>query len=64
VSLRALREAQLHLYRHPEQIPELANRRGFAWKPVPLPPPRPKTGTPRTTRTDDWADFFLSGVGR
>jgi CHAT domain-containing protein len=60
--LQALREAQLYLYRHPEQVPDLARRRGFDWKPVPLPPARPKGAA--TARTEDWAAFFLSGPGR
>lgn len=61
--LESLRLAQLHLYRHPEQIPALAKLRGidFAERDLPkvtLPPP-----TGRTAPTSQWAAFVLSGLG-
>jgi CHAT domain-containing protein len=66
--LVALREAQLHLYRHPEAIPVLAGKRGPDFDqevqrpvaPKPLPPARPgDRAAPQL-----WAGFVLSGLGR
>jgi hypothetical protein len=71
--LEALRVAQLYLYRHPEEVPELARRvdRGGApllgkgvkfpnseAKPTPAP-----TGDRKRAAAKDWAAFVLSGVG-
>jgi CHAT domain-containing protein/Tfp pilus assembly protein PilF len=62
--LQALREAQLHIYRHPEQIKGLA-RRGidFTAKELPKVAPTPvEMGA--HAHTSQWAAFVLSGVGK
>jgi CHAT domain-containing protein/Flp pilus assembly protein TadD len=56
--LEALRQAQLHLYRHPQQVKSLA-RRDF--DEVPLPRENPNPQGPRA-RTAQWAAFTFSGV--
>jgi tetratricopeptide (TPR) repeat protein/CHAT domain-containing protein len=71
--LEALRAAQLYLYRHPEEIPELVRRaeRGAPLvaqgAPDPSPEPRP-TQPPvegkKRASARSWAGFVLSGVGR
>jgi CHAT domain-containing protein/Flp pilus assembly protein TadD len=56
--LEALRQAQLHLYRHPQQMKQLA-RRDFDEVPLPregAAPPGPRA------RTAQWAAFTFSGV--
>jgi CHAT domain-containing protein len=58
--LEALRQAQLTLYRHPEQIAELAERGPIRLK-------QAQAGaTPTSPRAavKDWAGFVLSGLGR
>jgi CHAT domain-containing protein len=65
--LEALRAAQLHVYRHPEQVRELAERgppqTGVVAK-APAATPRPGGGAQRQTAVKDWAGFVLSGLGR
>jgi CHAT domain-containing protein len=56
--LEALRQAQLYLYRHPQQVKQLA-RRDF--EEVPLPRENPNATGPRA-RTAQWAAFTFSGV--
>jgi CHAT domain-containing protein len=66
--LQALREAQLHLYCHPEAIPVLAGKRGPDFdqevkrpvEPKPLPEAKPGDRAPPSL----WAGFVLSGLGR
>ena len=70
--LEALREAQLFVYRHPEQIEALAGLRGVpdlkkALEVDPWPVPQvlvPTAGGPARTPPRLWAAFFLSGTGR
>ncbi len=67
--LEALREAQLYLYRHPEQIAVLAQRRGADFanpKPLPSTPPRTgvATGPGKHAAVSQWAAFVLSGAGQ
>jgi CHAT domain-containing protein len=69
--LQALREAQLYLYYHPEQIPTLAKKRGVDFaNPQELPaeavkPVRPAEVKPgQRAKTNQWAAFVLSGTGR
>ena len=57
--IEALREAQLYLYRHPDQIPNLAALRGPAPGKAPRPVPGGSLAPPRR-----WAAFVLSGPGR
>ena len=60
------REAQLTIYRHPEEIKSLAaGERGpkDLSKPVKLPKSSPQTGPPIKAATKLWAAFFLSGPG-
>jgi CHAT domain-containing protein len=66
--LQALREAQLYVYRHPEQIPVLAKRRGIDFTEVDL-PKETGTGEPAAKGAKHaparlWAAFVLSGQGR
>ena len=58
----ALREAQLALYRHPDQIDELASLRGPDFsKTVRLVDGGSKAPKPTTAATKFWAPFVLSG---
>lgn len=67
--LEALRQAQLLLWRHPEEIPALAKLRGnpFARR-VQLLQTAPPSSAPPVTQEQPsirpWAAFVLSGVGR
>jgi CHAT domain-containing protein len=65
--IEALREAQLTIYRHPEEIQPLAHgTRGpkDLTKALPL-PQRDPTGPPAATAPAKlWAGFVLSGLGR
>ncbi len=56
----ALREAQLHLYRHPEKINSLASKRGLSLEAM---EPTPREDA-RRAATRQWAAFTLSGLGR
>jgi CHAT domain-containing protein len=58
--LEALREAQLTLYRLPQQIRELAERGPISLKQA---QPGAKPGSPRAA-AKDWAGFVLSGLGK
>jgi CHAT domain-containing protein/tetratricopeptide (TPR) repeat protein len=62
--LQALREAQLHIYRHPEEIKGLAGLRGidFTAKDLPKVTPTPPASAARA-HTSQWAAFVLSGTG-
>jgi len=71
--LQALQAAQLYLYRHPNEIPELAKRveRGapLVAKGVKVAEPDPKPVAPapsgrQRVAVKDWAGFVLSGVGK
>jgi hypothetical protein len=60
--LEALRSAQLHLHRHPEQIPQLAQGVKVALQEArPTPPATRET---RRAPVRSWAGFVFSGVGR
>src|SRR5262249_28178671 len=61
----ALRQAQLHLYRHPGQIAGLARRRGVDFTEKELPAVTVKPGDKdNRAATALWAAFVLSGAGR
>ncbi len=63
--LQALRQAQLYLYRHPEQIAALANVRGVDFTEKEL--PKAVVQVPATgdrTHPGKWAAFVLSGEGK
>ena len=61
----ALREAQLYLYRNPDQIGQLAAARGFDFsKTAPLPEGGRKVPTQSTAPPRLWAAFILSGPGK
>jgi CHAT domain-containing protein len=63
--LEALRQAQLHLYRHPEQIPGLAKTRGVDFTERELPKVDDDPAVKETrTHARKWAAFVLSGDGR
>lgn len=62
--LEALRQAQLYVYRHPEQIETLAATRGPAFDKATKLPQSAKQTTTTTVRARDWAGFVLSGSGR
>jgi CHAT domain-containing protein len=61
----ALRRAQLTLYRRPELIGTLAQRRGadFTEADLPAAAAAPTAAGP-TAKTSQWAGFVLSGAGR
>jgi CHAT domain-containing protein len=61
----ALRRAQLTLYRHPELIGTLAQKRGadFTETDLPAVAAAPSAAGP-TAKTSQWAAFVLSGAGR
>jgi CHAT domain-containing protein len=59
----ALREAQLALYRHPDQIGKLAGLRGPDFEMVVRAVEQP-VPTPTHADVRDWAAFVLSGPGR
>jgi CHAT domain-containing protein len=65
--LEALRQAQLYVYRHPEQVKALAERgpprRDLVEKAPAGSSPPPATPQARAA-IKDWAGFFLSGAGR
>jgi len=63
--VEALRQAQLYLYRHPEQIIVLAKARGvdFTEKDLPKVTAEPLVKGERS-HAGKWAAFILSGVGR
>jgi len=65
--LLALRQAQLHLYRHPEAIPVLAGKRGpdFDREVKRRVEPKPLPGAKSGDRAGPplWAGFVLSGLG-
>jgi serine/threonine protein kinase len=65
--LRALREAQLELFRHPERIGPLVDNRSPDFdKTVPLPAdalPEGPRGRPGRGPVKAWAGFVLSGLG-
>jgi hypothetical protein len=63
-----LREAQLYLYRNPDQIATLAARRGVdLTNPQPLPADDPTPAKPqgagKRAKVNQWAAFVLSGAG-
>jgi CHAT domain-containing protein/Tfp pilus assembly protein PilF len=65
----ALREAQLHLYRHPEQVRTLAHSRGPIFDtvvPLPKESAKPEPAAQPLAKADVklWAGFVLSGPGR
>jgi CHAT domain len=62
--LQALREAQLQIHRHPDQVKALARLRGpdFAAKDLPKVTPATATKDARA-HTSQWAAFVLSGMG-
>jgi CHAT domain-containing protein len=65
--LQALRTAQLTLYRHPEQVPRLAEfREPLLGKRVKLPTEEPATPEAGEKKAPVrlWAGFVLSGDGR
>src|SRR5262249_35030604 len=67
--LEALRQAQLALYRHPQDIARLARERGpdFDTTVRRVTQPPPKTNGPQPgarPAVKDWAAFVLSGAGR
>jgi CHAT domain-containing protein len=70
--MQALREAQLYLYQHPEEISVLAQKRGVDFanpqtlpKEVVQPPPPSSDVKPgKRAKTGQWAAFVLSGLGR
>jgi CHAT domain-containing protein len=65
--LQALREAQLHLYRHPEAIPVLAGKRGPDFDQEvkrPVEPKLPEAKPGDRAAPSLWAGFVLSGLGR
>jgi tetratricopeptide (TPR) repeat protein/CHAT domain-containing protein len=60
----ALREAQLAIYRHPEQIPQLGETRGPTFeKTVELADGGKKSPAARTIPPVQWAAFMISGPG-
>ncbi|MFV2065993.1 MAG: tetratricopeptide repeat protein, partial [Pirellulales bacterium] len=62
--LQALRESQLAIYRHPDQIKELSTSRGPNFnKVVKLVDRQPTEEKPKTAPTKLWASFVLSGFG-
>jgi CHAT domain-containing protein len=63
--LQALREAQLYIYSHPEQIKGLAGLRGidFTAKDLPKVTPTPSAKDAHA-HTSQWAAFMLSGTGK
>jgi CHAT domain-containing protein/Tfp pilus assembly protein PilF len=65
--LEALRQAQLALYRHPQEVKALARGRGpdfdHTVKRVTQPPPKAERPG-RRAAVRDWAAFVLSGPGR
>jgi CHAT domain-containing protein/tetratricopeptide (TPR) repeat protein len=65
--LEALRQAQLYIYRHPEQVKELAERgppRRDVVEKAPATGIKPAVQPRARAATKDWAGFFLSGAGR
>jgi CHAT domain-containing protein len=64
--LEALRQAQLALYYHPEQVGGLARGDRAAFERVELPakPARPGASGPQRAAVRQWAAFTLSGAGR
>ncbi|MCY2995041.1 MAG: CHAT domain-containing protein [Planctomycetota bacterium] len=63
--IEALRQAQLYVYRHPEQVETLAATRGPAFdKAVKLPKSDTQTPMSKTASTGHWAGFVLSGSGQ
>ncbi len=62
--LQALRESQLAIYRHPEQIKQLSTSRGLNFdKVVKLMDTQHTVEKPETSPTKQWAAFVLSGFG-
>jgi hypothetical protein len=68
ITIEALREAQLTIYRHPERIPALAGERGRPdqEKAAKLGPAAASDPAEKAKRADTklWAAFVLSGVGK
>ena len=63
--LEALRQAQLHVYRNPQVIAELAKKRGIDFSERELPAVTAKPAEKdRTAHPSLWAAFVLSGTGR
>jgi CHAT domain-containing protein len=65
--LEALRQAQLYVYRHPEQVKALAERgppRRDKVEKVPEGSSPPAAAPSARAAIKDWAGFFLSGPGR
>jgi CHAT domain-containing protein/Tfp pilus assembly protein PilF len=63
--LQALREAQLHIYRHPEEIKGLAALRGIDFAAENLPKVAPASAAKDArAHTGQWAAFVLSGTGK
>jgi CHAT domain-containing protein/tetratricopeptide (TPR) repeat protein len=63
--LQALREAQLHIYRHPEEIKGLAALRGIDFNAKDLPKVTPTPAAKDAhAHVSQWAAFMLSGTGR
>jgi tetratricopeptide (TPR) repeat protein len=62
--LEALREAQLYVYRHPDEIGKLADNRGLGVsRPVTLPDGAAVKPGSQTAPVRQWAGFVLAGVG-
>ena len=65
---KALREAQLSLYRHPEMIPSWAKERGPTGKVEKIegyqPAPKAVGAAATTSHPKLWAGFVLSGLGQ
>jgi CHAT domain-containing protein len=63
--LEALRQAQLHLYRHPEQVAGLAKMRDVDFTERELPKVAANPAVKAThAHPEQWAAFVLSGVGK
>jgi CHAT domain-containing protein len=65
--LKALRQAQLHIYCHPEQVKQLAERgppRRDQVEKMPAGGGPPAAAPLARAAIKDWAGFFLSGAGR
>jgi CHAT domain-containing protein len=60
----ALRESQLYIYRHPDEIGKLAGDRTYNPNKL-MPIPTDQTAKPAKTASPElWAGFVLSGVGK
>jgi CHAT domain-containing protein len=62
--INALREAQLYIYRHPDDIGTLAGPRGFDITDTESKPVVPTATPGKTASPELWAGFVLSGLGK